>query len=215
MGSAGHDLESIKQDVICGFENAACSYFRISGGWELHRAPEYYSTVKVAEQLAAPPGRYVTLEQSVVDTLNWASGGSKDQRAPELPDQGRFDIAVWGAGETGIIGIIEIKEVEYIRFSSIERDIVRVCDAMSGTAIQWSMVAWYATVWQGTRRSGKAGKSGAAQLNTRTANIEAKAREYAASWEMTCERLCGAERDLHDEYGGGMGRPELLVFQSR
>lgn len=199
-------LEEITNEVIRGFETAACSYFAISGGWELYRAPEYFSTVKVAERIAKASGRYVTLEQNVSDAIRW-SNESEVERAPELPDKGRFDIAVWGPRETGILGIIEIKEVEYIRYSIIERDIKRVCDAIGGS-IQWGIVAWYASVWGGSR------KTGAAQLKTRTQSIEQRAREYAASAGVVCKMVDGdMDRQLNDEYGGGVGRPALLAFQ--
>lgn len=82
-------------DVIAGFNEAADSYMTLSGGWEVYRAPEYYCTVKIAEKLAERNNRYVTLEQNIADALKWTRHSATDERAAMLPQQGRFDIAVW------------------------------------------------------------------------------------------------------------------------
>ena len=65
-------MRQLALGVVAGFDDAAGLYRRMSGGWDLHMAPEYYCTVKVAEKLAEPEGRYVTLEQNIADALNWS-----------------------------------------------------------------------------------------------------------------------------------------------
>ncbi len=50
-------LRRLANEVIAGFGEATDLYYRLSGGWELCMAPEYYSTVKIAERLAAANGR--------------------------------------------------------------------------------------------------------------------------------------------------------------
>lgn len=79
-------IQQLAWDVIAGFDNAAELYHRLSGGWELHKAPEYYCTVKVAEKLADRENRYATLEQNITETLAWSGGGKGEDRTAYLPD---------------------------------------------------------------------------------------------------------------------------------
>ena len=100
MGQTGEripldpELDQLARTVIAGFDDAARAYYRLSGGWEVYRAPEYYCTIKVAEKLAEPGRTYVTLEQNIADALNWSGRSEQSPRTDDLPDHGRFDIAV-------------------------------------------------------------------------------------------------------------------------
>lgn len=101
------ELQRLGQDVIAGFTNASDRHRTLSGGWEVHMAPEYFCTVKVAENLYKPGSRYVTMEQNITDALRWS--GREGEAAPsgELPRHGRFDITLWDPGSEGILGIVE------------------------------------------------------------------------------------------------------------
>ena len=207
-------VRRMARDVIAGFDRAADLYCGLSGGWELHKAPEYYCTVKVAEQLADRKGRYATLEQNITETLVWSGGGKSEERTADLPDQGRFDIAVWGPGLTGILGIVEIKEVKFVTYANVKRDVKRVCNALTQTKkLQWGMVALYASLWDGDAKAGEP-KSGLERLETRTGIIEERARAHAAEKNLTCSRFTGCPRRLDDEYAGGIGRADVLAFHS-
>ena len=203
-------LQRLANDVVAGFKDAADHYYCLSGGWELYMAPEYYSTVKVAERLAKANGRYVTLEQNIGDTVRWS--GPRQPRPdarPEqnaLPKQGRFDIAVWGPGDEGILGIIEIKEVDFITYGRVKGDVERVCSALKQTrSLKWGMVAYYGTLWDGKEKSGKD------RLDTRTQVIEESAMSYVSGKRLQCARVVGTDRLLNDDHGG-VGRAEVLVF---
>ena len=203
-------LRRLADHVITGFEEASDQYHCLSGGWELHMAPEYYSSVKIAERLAAANDRYVTLEQNISDTVRWSGPRQPrpDSRSEQktLPNQGRFDIAVWGSGSEGILGVIEIKEVDFITYGKIKRDVVRVCSVLKLTrSLKWAMVAYYGTVWDGVRKSGKD------RLDTRTQIIEESAMSHVSGMRLQCARVVGTDRLLNDDHSG-IGRAEVLVF---
>ena len=201
------------RDVIAGFDEAADSYVALSGGWEVYRAPEYYCTVKIAEKLAESDSRYVTLEQNIADALKWTRHSATDGRTANLPQQGRFDIAVWGPGSEGILGIVEVKEVQFATYANVKGDVERVCTALNQTeTLQCGIVAWYASVWDGEAKSGQP-KSGADRLATRTERIAARAADHAACKSLRCEWLSGTHREFADDYQGGVGRADVLVFQ--
>ena len=125
-GALDESLQQLALDVIAGFEEAAERYPQLSGGWELHMAPEYYCTVKVAERLCDRELTYLSLEQNIAHALG--SGRRTDaEPTDELPNYGRFDIAVWGPGTEGIVGIVEIKEVAFVTYANLKRDVQRFC----------------------------------------------------------------------------------------
>lgn len=205
------ELQRLARDVIVGFDNASGLYRTLSGGWEVHMAPEYFCTVKVAENLYMPGSRYVTMEQNITDALRWTGREGAAEPSGELPRHGRFDIAVWGPGSDGILGIVEIKEVKYVTFADVKRDVDRVCEALKQTKLKWGMVAYHASLWKGDAKTGEP-KSATERLETRTATIEESARRRAAEFGLRCTRLKGVDRELDDEYQGGIGRAEVLVF---
>lgn len=207
----GDEAEKLAHEVIAGFEHAAEHYYRLSGGWEVHKAPEYYCTVKIGEQLYEAGSGYVTLEQNIADTLRWA-GANDAQPTGELPRHGRFDIALWGPGLAGIQGIVEVKEVKFVTFGNLSRDVARVCKAVTQTkSLKWGMVAYHASLWDGDAASGEP-KSGAERLKTRTENIEKWSRTRATEFNLRLARVTGRQRKLKDGAKGGVGRAEVLVF---
>lgn len=205
-------LEQLAKEVIAGFAAAAQDYVNISGGWEVYRAPEYYCTVKVGEKLAGRPGTYVTLEQNIQQALDWSVRREGTEQAARLPEHGRFGIAVWGPGTEGIVGIIEIKEVEFPTYAKVKGDVERVCDALKRTEnIRWGMSALHASIWDGDAKSGEP-KSGADRLEERTENMVAGAKEHAKCLGLKCEWVAGCVREFKDEFQGGVGRADVVVF---
>lgn len=205
------EVRKLAHEVIAGFELAAKLYKDLSGGWEVHRAPEYYCTVKIGEKLYEAGSGYVTLEQNIADTLRWAGGGDA-RPTRELPRHGRFDIALWGPGSEGIHGIVEVKEVKFVTFGNLSRDVARVCKALTQTkSLKWGMVAYYASLWDGDAKSGEP-KTGYERLKTRTDKIEAHSKARAKEFDLRFARLKGEQHELNDEYKGGVGRAEVLVF---
>lgn len=211
MNALEEPLQQLANDAIAGFAEAAELYPKISGGWELHMAPEYYCTVKVAEKLAAPPHRYVSLEENIARALTWSGRPSDAEPTAELPDYGRFDIAVWGPKSEGILGIVEIKEVRFVTFGKLKRDVQRVLRTVKETNIRWGMVAWYASLWDGDAKT-RESKTGIKRLETRTEIVETKARACAQEVGLRCARVPGCPRPLEDEYQGGVGQANVLVF---
>jgi len=115
-----------------------------------------------------------------------------------------------GPGAQGILGVIEIKEVKFVTYANVKRDIQRVCDALRHTrSLKWGVVAWYATLWDGDAKR-REPKSGAERLETRTATIETRAKDIAKG--LVCDRFTGCPRNLDDDYEGGVGRADVLVF---
>ena len=78
----------------------------------------------------------------------------------DLPDQGRFDIAVWGPGSTGILGIVEIKEVTFVTYANVKRDVERVCNALTQTE-SYSGDGCVVCVLVGWEREGRRTEGGA------------------------------------------------------
>lgn len=210
-------LQQLALDVVAGFDEAAKCYPELSGGWELHMAPEYYCTVKVAEQLSDREHTYVSLEQNIAHALALSGRQTDAEPTDELPDFGRFDIAVWGPGTEGIVGIVEIKEVTFVTYANLERDVKRVLSTLDQTKIRWGMVAWYASLWDGDAKT-RESKSGKERLETRTEIIETKARDAAQEVEcvvgrLKCAHVAGCLRPLKDEYHqGGVGQANVLLF---
>lgn len=70
------------------------TYRTMTGGWRLHDAPECFLAVELARTIAKYRKRYVTLEQSINDAVRWSKGTPIKGRTGNLPERGRFDIAV-------------------------------------------------------------------------------------------------------------------------
>ena len=214
-GKLDESLQQLASAVIAGFEEAAERYPEISGGSELHNAPEYYCTVKVAEQLSGREHTYVSLEQNIAHALAWSGRQTDAGPTDVLPDFGRFDIAVWGPGTDGIVGVIEIKEVRFVTYTKLERDVQRVLGTLKQTKISWGMVAWYASLWDGDAKT-RESKSGTERLKTRTEIIKTKATKATVDLDrprvaLKCAHFAGRSRCLGDQQGG-VGQANVLVF---
>ena len=209
-GALDESLQQLALDVIAGFEEAAERYPQLSGGWELHMAPEYYCTVKVAERLCDRELTYLSLEQNIAHALAWSGRRTDAEPTDELPNYGRFDIAVWGPGTEGIVGIVEIKEVAFVTYANLKRDVQRVLHTLDQTKVRWGMVAWYATLWDGDAKT-RESKSGTERLDTRTGIIESNARADAQKFALKCAHFAGSPRELGDDQGG-VGQANVLVF---
>lgn len=100
--------------------------------------------------------------------------------------------------------------MKYVTFADVRRDVERVCKALKQTKLKWGMVAYHASLWKGDAKTGEP-KSAAERLNAHRHNRRER-QTAAADFGLRCTRIKGVDRELDDEYEGGIGRAEVLVF---
>lgn len=203
-------VEEIAGDVLEGFCAADADYTRISGGWRLHTAPEYFATVKIAEHIANKDDLYVTLEQNAKDAICWSGGKLGQGVENALSPQDRFDIAVWGPGNQGIKGVVEVKLGTWFTYSNVEVDVRRVCEALERAPnLGWGMSVYYSACWT------EVSKTGEARLLERNSNITKSANAYASSRGTRCRSIPGKPCPVGDWNGleGGCGCAVVLLFE--
>jgi len=138
------DPAEVAARVLEGFRSADDEYTRISGGWRLHAAPEYFATVTIGNRVAESNRHYVTLEQNINDAITWSGGSGLRGRAADLSASGRFDIAVWGPGTDGIQGVVEVKLGTWFTYANVAVDVRRVCDALArAEGLRWGMATFH------------------------------------------------------------------------
>ncbi len=201
-----NDPKRLARKILDALAAADEAYEAMTGGWRLHDAPEYFATVHIARRIAKYLKRYATLEQNINDAVRWSDGKRLDGNEGSLPPQGRFDIAVWGPGDEGIHGPIEVKVGTGFTYSSVSQDVERGCDALrEAPALRWGMVAFYFVCWTGKDKSGRA------RVQDRTTAIVRHAREHAEGEGMSCCEFVGDM--MRVDRGGGRARAAVLLFQ--
>ena len=166
--------------------------------------------MKIGEQVAEPGRRYVTMEQNINDTVGWSGGARFQGKQQNLPASGRFDVAVWGPGSAGIVGVIEVKLGAWFTYTNVGMDVRRVCDALAQAPdLRWGMSAFHFACWQ------EVSKTGEERLRERMARIVQRARAHAQNkTRLTCTELIGQESPVEDWNGlsGGCAAAAVLVF---
>lgn len=202
------EREVVARSVLDGFARADAKYRKMSSGWSLHAAPEYYATVGIAGRIAKSD--YVTLEQNVNDAVGWSGGTRFEGKADSLPAEGRFDIAVWRDGDVGIKGVVEVKLGSWFTYENVGGDVRRVCDALGqAKRIEWGMSAFHFACWT------EVSKPGAERVRERMENIVRRAGEYAEDQDLRCEAFFGERTEVEDWNGldGGCAGGAVLVFE--
>ena len=137
----------------------------------------------------------VTLERNVREILKAAHGGM-GRPADSLPKQGRFDIVVWNMW--GPNGVIEVKTRGY---STLLRDVRRVCDAVSNAErIRWGLVAYLYAL------NDREGKSGSERVADGVSSIAERASRTARLCRCAIRRYRGRSR----KRAGGAWTAEVL-----
>ena len=203
------DPERLALKVLDALAGADKTYDAMSGGWRLHLAPEYFATVEIARAIAKPGKRYVTLEQNINDAVEWSGGERSEGNAGSLPAKGRFDIAVWGAGDDGPRATIEVKLGTYFTYDNVSRDVERSCDALAqAPRLRWAMSVFRFACWKYDGQS--SGKSGKARVRDRTGTIVERAKEYAQGENVACREFVG---DMAKTGDGGSACATVLLFE--
>ena len=180
-----------------GLVNAQQLYEAWSKNWAA--PPEYLATVSIARSVSRLGGvDKVTLEGNVGDVL-YAAHGGMGRPAESLPRQGRFDIVVWNTW--GPNGVVEVKTRGY---STLLRDVRRVCDALANAErIRWGLVAYLFAMDDGE------GKEGKLRVADGTSSVAARASRIAARRRCTMRRHAGRARSRE----GGAWTAEVLEFR--
>ena len=202
------DSNLVAHDVLKGFAAANREYADVSGGWQLHFAPEYFATVKIGESISSATGVYVTFEQHRRPALS-SKYGQQATRWSGHRGEKRFDIAVWGPREEGIKGIIEVKLGQWLTYVNMRGDVRRVCDMVANAAhIEWGMSVFYSAYWR------EVDKPGRERLLYRFRNIERRARKDAEQWGLGCRVLCSEPIGIDDFNGlrDGVAAAGVLTF---
>ena len=141
-------MEILKSDIIKstldGIDESMNIYQAWSDGEWLLKAPEYFITVKIAENISKLYGiKYITLEDNVKSILNLAK--AKGTTSNISRKNGRFDIVVWGKNGRPRV-IIEVKKYVY-RVGKIQEDIERIQEVLkrkkSKSTIEFGLIAFY------------------------------------------------------------------------
>ncbi|MDE2822343.1 MAG: hypothetical protein OXK79_02415 [Chloroflexota bacterium] len=196
------DLARVIDRTLLGFSKAERQLEKLSGGWGLWWAPEYFATVAIAKQVHKL-GCDVTVEQSIAEALERA--GRRKKPPPDLPKAGRFDLAVWRESGEKVKGIIEVKMTTYMTYGTVEGDVERVCTALDrAKKLEWGLVAYHNTAWNGV------GKPASKRIETRADSIEARSRKYVEDSRagLCCSRHVG-EMTVDDDRAS---RAEVLAI---
>ena len=205
MGST--ETDAIACRLLEAFRRADRAYHRMSGGWRLHAAPEYFATVTVARRVAKTD--YVTLEQNINDVIELCGGERLETDTDSLSGSGRFDVAVWPPGES-VKGIVEVKLGTWFTYANVEGDVARVCAALKrAPGLRWGMCAFHFACWTGVS------KPGAERVKERMANIACASRKHAAEIGVACREFFSEPAGVEDWYGwkGGSAASAVLVFE--
>ncbi len=135
-------LHDVKAAIHKGIRKAFADYPRLSGEI-VNCAPEYYMTVKIADELKKLK-LFVDLECGVEKTLD-AAGAKQPGPVPKLlKGNGRFDFVAHSMGEKPrFVG--EVKH-PVNRLTRIERDLTRICKVLKygdRNSFQAGIIAFY------------------------------------------------------------------------
>lgn len=167
-------IAAIARGAINGIVKAQCAYEDWSGGEWLWYAPEYFSTVFVAQEISKLDGsKYVTVEHGANAAIEGAGARGRGKLHHKARANGRFDILLWWADETPRAPI-EVK-CQVTRIEKIKADLQRIEKVIhrnkQDSTFQFGMVVFYTSC--------KDGKGFTAKeiLSKRLENINSGCRE--------------------------------------
>ncbi|TKI70282.1 hypothetical protein FCU45_03045 [Sulfurimonas crateris] len=135
-------IETIIESTLDGIDESFEFYQEWSGGEWLWNAPEYFITVKIAENIAKINGaKYITLEDNVKYILDLAQLKGKAQASEKARANGRSDIVLWYGNEKPR-AIIEVKNAVF-GLNNILEDIERIQDVLEKFTLQFCLIAFY------------------------------------------------------------------------
>ncbi|WP_414039521.1 hypothetical protein ACJU26_10040 [Acidithiobacillus sp. M4-SHS-6] len=148
----------IANEIISAIEGAHHEYVKWSGGYWLWRAPEYFTTVRIADKLIKLKEiSYIELEHGVRDALEIAGANGPGRRPKLLRVNGRFDILLYGekndAGDYLPMTAVEVKVRPWDHQKSDE-DVCRLIELIklrNRNSIQFSVFAFHVSYDNGRR----------------------------------------------------------------
>jgi len=135
--------------MIKGGEKACTEYCKLSGGYWLNRAPEYFLTTYAASALRNFGSTSIGLEVSVNKSRKEANAVRNGRPSQHDRRNGRYDIVLYRADDKPR-GCVEVKSSLY----SVDRrrlvpDFVRLCSTLNSkerSSIQFSGLLFFASV---------------------------------------------------------------------
>lgn len=171
-------MSEIVQGALNGVVKAQKSYAEWSGGEWLWQAPEYVTTVFVAQEIAKLDGaKYVTVEHGTKSAMTEAGAIGQGKLHHKIRAGGRFDILLWWADETPRAPI-EVK-CQVVNVEKIKADMQRLEEVVlrkkEDSTFQFGMMVFY------TSCNDNNGFTAKEILEKRLENIEADCKKLVAS----------------------------------
>lgn len=144
-------LDEVSDIIIKTVEKAHREYHKMSGGYWLSQAPEYFTTTRLAQALKSHTNiTYIDLEYNVRDAMNICGARQRGRPKKSLRINGRFDLMLWGKridndGANLPLAPIEVK-VRAWQKKNICSDFSRLAQALRGnsaSSLEFSMLALY------------------------------------------------------------------------
>ena len=201
--------DEVLSRIFNGIDRARIDYEKWSG-WLVGHAPEYLLTTYIAKSIAGKEAGsefWVTLENNVKETIDFAGSLKRGKPSKALRLQGKFDIVLWNKHKDKPRAIIEVKTRAWDYSSQgVRADIERICAILKQTrGISYGVLALYIRGFESSR------KSGIEKVETKGNNIATRASEQAESMGLNFKRKCG-EIIVKD---GRAFASEILVISKR
>ena len=145
-------ITSIVKGALTGVVKAQKAYVDWSGGDWLWNAPEYFSTVFVAQEIAQLDGaKYVTVEHGAKAAMKDAGAIGRGRLHHKIRAGGKFDILLWWADESPRTPI-EVK-CQVAGIEKIKADLQRIEKVIHKnkqvSSFQFGMVVFYTSCREG------------------------------------------------------------------
>ncbi len=131
-------IDEIISASLKGVVNAQNTYKIWSGGQWLWNAPEYFTTVCIATEIAKTDRTWVTLEDSATSTLKDAGAKGRGKLHSDLRANGRVDIVVWWSYNAKPRAIIEVK-CQTLSLRPLNDDLKRISSVIRKNSHQSSI----------------------------------------------------------------------------
>lgn len=139
-------LAKIVKGALDGVVKAHKAYMQWSGGGWLWEAPEYMTTIFVAQEIAMIDGaKYVTLEHSAKGAINDAGAKGRGKLHSKIRADGKFDMLLWG---TDILPRVPIEvKGQVTSITKIRNDLLRIDKALhrkkDASSFEFGMLIFY------------------------------------------------------------------------
>lgn len=141
-------IAKIARGAVNGIVRAQRAYENWSCGEWLWCAPEYFSTVFVAQEISKLDGsKYVTMEHGAKAAIEDAGARGRGKLHHKIRGNGRFDILLWWANDTPRAPI-EVK-CQVARIEKIKSDLLRIGKVIhrskQDSSFQFGMTIFYSS----------------------------------------------------------------------